>query len=100
MRKRLAQLRETSSRASVPNTSSAPAADRETSASPPSPTETDEECERAALRKDEDAVNEEILKWKKLPRLSEEEVDSKDFDLIQYWQVCDSFCIFTIVRRR
>lgn len=98
MRKRLAQLRQTSSRASVPNTSSASSmSDRELSASSPLPTETDEEREQAALRKDEDAVVEEILKWKKLPKLSEEEVDSKDFDLIRYWQVCDSLSVFTTV---
>lgn len=99
MRKRLAQLRQVSSVASL--ASSSESGSQTASSSSPAASsaavETDEELrERGALRKDEDAVEEEILKWKKMPKLSDEELDSKDFSLVRFWQV-GLFCFGTLI---
>lgn len=81
LRQRLADLRKQSSiSSSSRSTSSSPE-------TPITPTMTEEDLEEAAVRRDGNEVAAEIVKWKKFRKLSEEEIDAKDFSLVRFWQV-------------
>lgn len=81
LRQRLADLRKQSSVSSSSRSSSS------SPETPIAPTMTEEDLEEAAVRRDDDEVAAEIVKWKKFRKLSEEEIDAKDFSLVRFWQV-------------